>query len=87
MSRQRAVNLRQIADEAMKPPERTRSFVRVRGDVSCTLSRWSLQAHACGGAWSVRADVPGHLMTMKEMHEWAAERLRAWADEQDMEAP
>lgn len=87
MSHARAFYLRKIAEEALKPPERTRSFTRVRGSVFCTLSAsqgpWTL--HVTDGDWTFREGAPHHIITIKELHEWAAERLRALADEQERE--
>lgn len=83
----RARSLRLIANDARNPPERTRSFIRVMGEVVCTLSTrvgpWALCVLDEG--WRFDEPAPSHVTTIAELHEWAAERLCALADEQEME--
>lgn len=85
MSRERAFYLRKIADAALRPPDLFRPFVRVRGGVVCSISHRTL--HVVSGAWRVSEDAPLDVTNVGELHAWAAERLNAWADEQDAAAP
>lgn len=86
MSSMRAVNLRRIAAQALKPPEPNRSFIRIRGSVTCTLVTgarpWTL--HVFDGDWRVTEQAPDHVTTLKQLHAWAGERLAQLADEQEV---